>query len=636
MAEWAMKRAWLLLIGLLIISACGGGGAGLSGSGGGGTVTDAQRASAIQAVNQKFEQVHAGGGTVASQNQALATYMGTLPEFEAVGVNSDDDCTWGRFKDGRILVVGNNRFPDRRPVPPFPWGPSPKATFVSKSKNARLMHAFGANFNQLQQPIADMTRYLQKDGLFTIVGTPEGKARLTDLRAVTGDAFWYINAHGGKGTTKAGEELFVVASSTPYDIATENQADVKFDWDNNRLCYYTGLTGDTVGGVETSATTYAINRNFVAEYMSFSPNAIVFLNVCFTGNNHLQVGRFRDAILNKGAGVVMGWTQLCKSSSAFDASRYFVDRLAASNDFQKENPDQRAFAVNEIMADMANKGKDMDGPSQLVATYKLGVSNVSFRPTIRLMYRDEENDYLVLTGEFGSEAGEVRVNGVPGTLVGAWDNANLNVRIPATGNGSEGPVVVEVHGKKSKERFLTSWRGTFTFTYVGTGPGNTLREDCVANLHIRADVDQYRDVPGGPLLDQPIVPFAVASDSTLTWSCSGTVVDNIGIVTQWSGGGSPPLVRTVIAGPQNAWTCAGFYNPATRQFLMDLVNGGPKTVFARGFGTGPALPQSSGAYLKLLNADWTAPSYDIPLGDATTMWSKFNVTWPPPNVERRP
>ncbi|MEQ1823099.1 MAG: hypothetical protein ABL949_11355 [Fimbriimonadaceae bacterium] len=623
-----MKRYWLYLVGLLIILACGGGGAG------GGTVTvvtDGQRVVAIQAVNAKFEEIHLAGGTVNAQNQALASYIATRPEFEASGYNSDDGCAWGRFNDGRLLVIGNNRFPDRSRPSSFNWTRSSKASFVGKSQQARLMHAFGASFSQLQVPIADMSRYLQKDNLFTVVSTPEGKARLTDLRAVNGDAFWYINAHGGKGTTKSGEELFVVASSTPYDAATEATSDVKLDWDNDRLCYYTGLTGDTVNGVEVSATTYAINHKFVTRYMSFSPNAVVFLNVCFTGNSHLQVAKFRDAILNKGAGVVMGWTQLCNSSTAFDASRYFVDRLVAANDFQKETPDQRSFAVVEVLADMARKGKDKDGTSLLRPTFKLAVTNVGLRPTIRNMTRDELEDTLILYGEFGSESGDVLVNGVKATLVGNWDNQMLKVRIPATGNGSDGPVVVEVHGKKSKERYLTSFRGTYTYSFVGAG---TLTESASANIHLRLDLEKFRIEAGGQLVDSPQVPFQAASDSTLTWACSGAVYDIMGLATSWSGGGSPPLkYDEAISAPVNAWSCSGFYDPATKSLLIALVNGGPKDVFARGLGSGPQFPGSQSSYFKPLNADWSAPEFDAgPSGK----WSKLSVTWPPPTPFYQP
>lgn len=630
-------RAFAVAVGCLLVLACGGGGGGGVGGGGGGGISDAQRAIAIEAVNDRFEQILAGGGTRDSQVLAIATFMDGRPEFESAGANSDDLCAWGRFADGRLLIVGNNRYPDTTPPPDFRWTPRPKATFVTTPSKARLMHAFGPNFSQLQQPIDDMKRYLQKDNLFTITGTPEGKARLSDLRVIAGDGFFYINAHGGKGTTKSGDEVFVMASSTPYDAGTEALPDIKADWDADLLTYYTGETGDTVGGVRQVATTYAVNHKFVTRYMSFGKNAVVFLNVCFTANSHLEVGRFRAAIRSKGAGVVMGWTQLCNSASAFNAARYFVDRLVASNDFQKENPDQRSFAVNEILAAMSRKGLDKDGNSSLIASYGTGTTNVLLRPTIKYMFRDEINDYLVLDGEFGMEPGIVTVNDVPATVVGGWASQRLLTRIPSSGAGCEGPVVVEVHGKKSKPRYLTGWRGTYTFSFIDTASGSTLKETATVQIHLRCDVDQYRERPGDPLADQLPRSLSAARDSTLTWSCSGTIVDGQGVQMRWTGGGTPPLqYATPITAPTNAWQANGGYLPATRRVALTLTNGGPKTEYVRGQGTRQILPLSSDGFDKGLNADWTIPATDYSSGDTVRKFSTFAVFFPPPNEAYRP
>ncbi|MEQ1935908.1 MAG: hypothetical protein ABL962_18795, partial [Fimbriimonadaceae bacterium] len=389
-----------LLVLLLVILACGGGGGGSTGNGT--PIPDSQREAAIKSVNTKFKQLLIAGGSPATQNAQLATFMAAMPEFEAAGANSDDGCSWGRFTDGRLLVVGNNRFPDRSPGQPFAWTRRALKTYVSKSQQARLMHAFGANFSQLQLPITDMSNYLKTDAQFTIVPGIEGDARLTTLRTVSGDAFFYLNAHGGKGTTKAGVEVFCASSSTPHDAGTDALPEVRRDFDDNLIVYYTGQTGDVP---ETVATTYAITEAFVKKYMSFSPNAIVFLNVCFSGNSHLEVGKFRNAFHTKNAGVVLGWTKLCNSATAFDSARFFVDRLMAANTFQKENPEQRAFGVNSVLADMARKGKDKDGDSSLLASYKAGVTDVELRATIERLTMDEENDVLVLNGSFGDEQG---------------------------------------------------------------------------------------------------------------------------------------------------------------------------------------------------------------------------------------
>ncbi|MBS1709022.1 MAG: hypothetical protein JSS65_09910 [Armatimonadetes bacterium] len=617
---------------IALVAGCGGS------SGGGSTgvaVSDSRRAAVIQSVNTRFAQIVAAGGDVDTQNSTIAAEMAAMPEFEETGADVDFDCAWGRFTDGRLLIIGNHPFPEgsRSPSRAVEGG----RAFIAKSTKARLGHMFGQGFTQLQQPIDDMSRYLQVDGSYQIQSPPEGSLRLSDYRSVAGDGFVYFNAHGGEGKTKSGDTVFTMVSSTLHNEATDAIPEIKADWDADRLVYYTGNAG-TSNGHTTYATWYGINHKFIRDYMSFGQHAIVLLNVCYTANPHVDIGRFRQAILDKGAGVVLGWSQLCESSAAFDAVKYFVDRLVAKNEFQPENPQERAFMVTQILSDMHLKGKDTNGVngnarSDLKAFFGSGVGNVGLRPSIKYMLRDELNDYLVLHGQFGDELGVVKVNNVPATLVGGWGNDVLITRIPESGPGSDGPVWIEVNGKKSKERFLTSWRGTFTYHYADSQPNSTLVEDSTAHFHIRMDVDQYRETAGGQLLDQDPKVFYAAGDSTLKWSCGGGITDEQGTYLSWTGHNTPPFVRHNILGPSNAWTVNGVYDPATKFLVFAVQNGGIKTVHRRGqaditeAGTG-------GTYQMHLFADFSGPPSDVSQGDATAKFSALTVTWPPPNTFR--
>lgn len=618
------------LLALVALASCGG-----SGGGGGGNsgppITDAARAAVIQNVNTQFANIVAAGGDVDSQNVAIAAVMSSMPEFEEAGADAEFDCAWGRFHDGRLLIIGNHPFPEGS-SDPFVHGDA--LTFIATGVTARLGHMFGPGFTQLQTPIEAMSRYLQVDGSFQIVSPPEGKLRLSDYRAVSGDGFVYFNSHGGEGKTKSGQTVFTMVSSTPHDAATDAIPEIKADWDADRLVYYTGNAG-YVNGVATYGTWYGINHKFVRDYMSFGQNAIVFLNVCYTANPHIDVGRFRSAFLNKGAGAVLGWTQLCSSESAFKAAKYFVDRLVAKNEFQPENPMQRSFLTLQVLEDMGREGLDRDGNSQLKAFYGTGITSVGLRPSIMTMRRDELNDYLVLHGDFGSQTGIVRVNNVPATLVGGWSDNILITRIPESGPGSDGPVVVEVNGKKSKERFLTSWRGTFTYRFQDSSPNSTLHEEVTANFHIRLDVDDYRETSGGALLESDPRNFYAAGDSTLTWSCGRAVTDDKGVVLSWEGGGTPAFVRQSITVPSAKWTLLGAYDPTTRKLVFGIINGGPVTVHHRD-GPDTFSFSSGGGYDQTLNADWSGPPQGNSSGDTQSKFSALTVTWPPPNGYRSP
>ncbi|MEQ1933912.1 MAG: IPT/TIG domain-containing protein [Fimbriimonadaceae bacterium] len=241
------------------------------------------------------------------------------------------------------------------------------------------------------------------------------------------------------------------------------------------------------------------------------------------------------------------------------------------------------------------------------------------------------NDYLVLTGEFGSEPGRVLVNNVPATVVGTWGSSTLLTRIPASGNGSEGPVVVEVHDKKSKPRYLTSWRGTYTYNYVDPSLRSTLTESATVNIHIRADIDVYRQNPGEVPQDQPFRSFFAAADSSLNWACSGTLVDaqNV-VIVRWTGGGNPPHSFSSPTTPSAKWICSGAFDPVMRRLTLSVFNGGPKSEFKFGEGTQMIFPQSSSAYDKILNADWSGPALDLSSPNTTSKWSAFAVSSVPP------
>lgn len=621
------------LVALLLLVGCGGSGGG--GGGGTGTISDARRETVINEIKTRYAAVKAAGGDMHTQNLAMADFMATFPEIEETGSDDEFFSAWGRFADGRLLIIGNYPFFGNPPAPGSSSAlPPPTGAFIAKPSKARLGHMFGANFAQLQDPINDMTRYLQVDGSYTVSSPPEGKLRLSDYKAVAGDGFVYFNSHAGEGKTKTGRSVFVMVSSTPHDAATDALPEIKADWDADLLTYYIGDAG-TVNGVTTYGSWYAINHKFVKKYMSFGPKAIVFLNVCFTANAHLDVGTFRQAFFDSGAGAVLGWTKLCQAPKAFGAAKYFVDRLVAKNEFEPELREQRPFSILSIMRDMVKKNKTVDGASELKASFAPGVTDVGLRPSIQYMLRDELNDYLVLHGSFGDEAGVVTVNNVPATVLFGWSDKVLITRIPQTGLGSDGPVVVEVNGKKSNERYLTSWRGTYTYSFQDSQNNSTLHETMTAKIHIRMDIDDYRETAGGTVLETDPKAFYASSESTLTWSCGGQITDTSGVFMSWEGGGSPTYVRKSITGPTGEWTCLGGYDPVTRKLVFGIVNGGKKTVHHRGsadtYSMGP-----SGSYSKPLNPDFSGPPQDNSSGDTTAKMSALTVTWPPPNDLRSP
>lgn len=58
-----------------------------------------------------------------------------------------------------------------------------------------------------------------------------------------------------------------------------------------------------------------------------------------------------------GAGVCFGWTEVVGDPVAYDAPAYLVDRLLGANEEAPESPGQRAFAWDQVLAEM-RRGKN--------------------------------------------------------------------------------------------------------------------------------------------------------------------------------------------------------------------------------------------------------------------------------------
>src|SRR5690606_17252698 len=97
------------------------------------------------------------------------------------------------------------------------------------------------------------------------------------------------------------------------------------------------------------------------KYMSFAPNAIVFLNVCFATADNEHALRFSNAVQQEGGRHYIGWTSLSSATGIFPAARYFVDRMLGANLFDSEDPLQRPFAAQPVIDDMLISGVGVDG-----------------------------------------------------------------------------------------------------------------------------------------------------------------------------------------------------------------------------------------------------------------------------------
>lgn len=553
-------------------------------------VSDAERTAAIAAAESRVEALASGGTSGAALNAALAAFLATRPEFSAAGVDTLTSTVWGAFRDGRVLMVVNNRLPQPlsdslRPVSPQPSGATGvqalDATELPAEDRVRLLHSFGPGFDQVQAPVTDIGRWLDEHGYEVAAGN-EGDARVETLRNVRGDGFFYLNTHGGKAKTRAGDQIFAVQTSSIVAPEKDRFPDFKDDLENGRLVYMTAPNGgELAAGIPDWDTRYAITYKFVERYMSFGKNSIVFLNVCHSAGPHADIAAFVGAMHAKGAGVYLGWTSTVSTDAAFSGVRYFVDRLLGANEYRPENPKQRAFAWPQVMEDMARKGLATDAATgaQLVArpaaTPGAGIGLLN--PSIAWV--SAAGEQLFITGLFGERpatGGVVTIDDGSGAIalaVQEWTPTRITTGIPKTGAGSVGDVVVKVREHESNPRRLNRWTGLLRYTLKDAGSLTIAAE---MEVNVRMDAAPFRDKPGeAPGRSVPAIAVT-EQDSKMTGSASGTYVRPSGDCTYtntWSGS-----VSTTLGG--NASGVYALYmevDPQTFEVKFTLASAGTYT-----------------------------------------------------------
>lgn len=544
----------------LALPGCGGGSGGTGGGEAGGEPLDpAARMAALQSVEQRMRTLQAEGLSGTAQLDAIAADMARRPEYMLTGVDEETGCAWGIFRDGRSHLVTNNFLPAApggtgfaREAAPA----APAATVLSKalgaelpkSSQARVFHSFGPGFPGAQEVVSDLRRWLGAKG-FTLAAAD---ARLSGLRTVSGDGFFYFHTHGGasryvkeKGTQF---RMYSIQSASLASDELDRTPEVADDFANARLTYFSAPNGETViedgKEVNVSDTRYGITANFVSRYWSFAQDSVVFVNACHSAEaTQEQYAIAFAGACTRTAGAYLGWTDTVNETGAYAAPRYFVDRLLGLNDATQapESPKQRAFAWDRVLQDMAAKGKDTDpvtGARLIGKPGALGRTSL-LAPAIHHLDVDERGRRLVLAGDFGSKVGEVMVNGtrIP---VSSWsaERIECELRKPAE-PGSHGGVYVRIDDHRSNVRWLTMWTTRMKYAWVElTRPG--LRVDGQATLYHRADVGQLRDAPAQDP-SKPLRYAAAQEDSLLHVQASGAY--STGACTySWSGAMDFPAV----------------------------------------------------------------------------------------------
>ena len=503
----------------------------------------ARRLGAVAAVEERCRELSRQSLSPAAFLQGVAAFMATRPEYQASGVDQETLTAWGRFVDGRVHIVAANREPSPLVSSGDERAPGLKAgAELPAATKARLLHSFGPNFEG-QTPVDQMRGYLNGKG-WTVRAGPDGAADVDMLKGTSGDGFFYLNTHGGRGEVADPSEpdgkMYSIQTSTLVSADAEKALDS--DIQALRLVHFTARNGDQIRilGIPVMAdwdTRYGITYRFVDAYMRFTNASVVMINACFSSRN----SAFVNAFLRQGAGLYLGWSEKLSASTAYQSAPYFVDRMLGANQYSdKESPPQRAFPYDLVLQDMAKKGLDTDSSTgaKLQATKRTGLPYPPiFAPSIRYVRMDEYQELLTLVGEFGADQPKVTVGGTE-IAPKSWSPADIVVPLPRTGAGASGDVIVEVRGVKSNARQLSEWSIPLKYSWIDAYGTTGHKFEGTGKIRYRADVGGYRLVPaeapkyiargGAPTKDSALPITASGShtdgDCTRTLSGSGNYV----------------------------------------------------------------------------------------------------------------
>ncbi len=567
-------------------------------------LTDGQR----QAVFNAIDSVENGlvGKPADSLALLLVAYLKTRPEIDSAGV-MDSVSVWAWFKDGRIISIPNNRFPNGTGVGAgsWPYGQvetsvprdlviptrrfpdqfdptqSPQVTAPSVSATgpelpstiqARVMSTLGSPCFTVGAPT--VKSLLENNGYVTVPST----GSVSSLFNVSGDGVFYIDAHGGPCQSIRGNTHLAIWTATLRTLAN----DVTFfdQLDREELVYMQARDRNpTTGNCETQWR-YAFTGAFVAQYMKFPPNSVILINACLSDS----VASLRQGFQLAGASVYCGWTKSVSDPAANKAAEFLVDRMLGANASvltPKESPPQRPFDILPLWQDMQNRGFDTD-PS---TGAKLRVEHLLdgfalLAPSIEFLTVDEYTDSLLIAGMFGSDPGSHGRVFVGGTElpVSAWEPQLIHAVIPNSGAGSVGPVWVEVDGltgptysvkRKSNEVNLSEWRDTVTFDEQWAD--GSMSDSIKLHLHFRDDIHPFRDVPHLPP-NKTIVIFNCVQDADGSSKSTGTYTYNgiPGDPWTWTENGGCIIPGLWNHDPSGTFFATGGFNTGTLSVEMHL------------------------------------------------------------------
>lgn len=640
-----------------------------SGLPGGPLLSYDERKITLDLIAAKFANLTAT--TSDGQDAELADYIGTLPHIEAAGFFEGN--AWGRFDDEQIAIVCKNHAPasgkggsalrdalnsnspnsgdSRRSA--SGWG-------VPDSADVDLMWGYGPG-TYYTNPVMDLEAILD-DAHYS---ANSGPTSVSSLRNIIDEGVLYIDSPAGLSSNKLGLTEYWIGLDEDFSFVNEDS--LSADISAKRVAYMFALDGAGSGKWK-----YCFGAKFVEQYMSFSPNSLVFLNTPLSGLGTDMIEQFHWAH----ASLVLGWTANVPNDVSYAGAIHLIDRVLGANTLgRSEDPPIRAFGLQETLFDMQNRGvsagqqilyppapaNPYDSLIRFYDVYNPFDAFNLFVPTVEHMVVNYDQDaignVLEIYGDFGDSLVKpsVLLGNIWPTVV-SFDQSEIICTLPDSGYSS-GNLSVFVDSAltiSSSDKQLTEWRGSISLSAVGPG---TLKHEVIYDLHFRADIDYYRSSPDtSPLLigasGDGIVPIFSAPDSFATVNSLGTHTSPGGDVTTWTNAGITRVSNVYLGSAEPYMYALGSLDMKTSKFTFFMPCQGPfheKLVLQDGTISHDDdrlfnLEIAASVSVPDLFEMTLAPDYSIAAGNkqktigditCTAVWSAFPATSiPDPNTPR--
>lgn len=484
------------------------------------------------------------------------------------------DGLWAITNDGIPLAFWNNRNPDPPGGDAVPGVNGRSGSETPGASPARLAATVGEGFTLATPRLGRLLRRHH----YT---TTEDTASLESLKGTRNESLFFINTHGGLGPrpqfSEDGQPVRGPDGKIKYDLTYAlwsgtaiDPRKTDFGYSHNEfvselragrlalvLAVASYATG--TGGLQSERREwrFGITDAWVRHYLRFPErqHTSIWLAACRSGS--ADAAALRSAFRSAGAEMVSSWTEAVTGEGIVSATPFLFDRLLGANEIQPPATPQRPFSYPDVWTELrarglhrhptANPGANEPATSDIIYEGATGEGTFGlFAPSLAYVLVDEGTDRLHLIGLFGNPPEEERkilIGGVECQNGAEWTPRRIICPLPQDGPGSHGDVQVVVRGRRSNVRQLSRW--TLTGEYRYTEFGSPFGIDGTMKFIFRADIGEYRKVPGNVFI-RPTRYAYPGARSEIILRGYGTETEDCGegevSTTTWSGRGPYPAL----------------------------------------------------------------------------------------------